>query len=81
MGEKYVIFVTIDHLRVIEKQKREGTTSRTGIDRLPKPVENEDLLVQGGVHKTRTVAISPVSSNEIGAPIVVRATKIYGILR
>jgi hypothetical protein len=48
---------------------------------LPKPVENEDLLVQGGAHETRTVAISPATSNEFAVAIVVRSTKIYGILK
>ncbi|MGI9241774.1 MAG: hypothetical protein ACR2RV_13310 [Verrucomicrobiales bacterium] len=79
MGGKYVIFVTVDDFGVIEAQKRESAPGRTGIDRLPKPVENEDLLVQGGVHKTGSVAISPRSSNKFGAAIKVRNTKIYGI--
>jgi hypothetical protein len=66
VGGKYVFSVRIDDVGVVEEQKREGPTGRTGIDRLPKPVQNEDLSVQGGVHEIGTLAISPPSSNEIG---------------
>lgn len=50
MRGKYLIFVTIDHVGMIEEQKCEGPTRRTGIDRLPKPVQNKDLLVQKSDH-------------------------------
>ena len=65
MGGKNVIFVAIDDLGVIEEQQREGATSRAGIDRLPKPVEDEDLFVQGRVHKSGTLTIPTATSNEI----------------
>ncbi len=67
VGRKYVIFVAVHHLGVVEEQQGEGATSRAGIDRLPKPVEDEDLFVQGRVHKTGTLAIPPATSNEIDA--------------
>jgi hypothetical protein len=81
MSGKYLIFVTVDHVGVVEKQQREGASRRTGIDRLPKPVENKDWFVQGGTHKARTIAISPATSNDFGVTIFVRNTKIYGIVK
>ena len=78
MGRKNVIFVRIDHVGVIEKQEGEGAACAAGIDRLPKPVENEDGSVQGGTHKTPTLAIQFASSNKFGDLILVRITKIYG---
>lgn len=50
MGEKIPLLVGVDDLGVPQKQKRKRPPSRTDMDRLPKPVQNEHLPVKESDH-------------------------------
>ena len=46
VGGEIILVIGPDNLRVSLVKKREGTTRRANIHRLPKAVENQNLIVE-----------------------------------
>jgi hypothetical protein len=43
MGGVIIFFVAVDDVGVSQENEGDGAAGRTGIDRLPEPVQNKDM--------------------------------------